>query len=50
MKKVHLDSMDKQLAPTTQRNSLIEAQKKRDSFAEYFVGEGEVSWQNRMIE
>lgn len=38
------------LGPPTQRNSLIEARKKRDSFAEYFVGEGEVSWQNRMIE
>jgi len=38
------------LGPPTQRNPLTEARKKRDSFAEYFVGEGEVSWQNRMIE
>ncbi|KAL4084288.1 hypothetical protein QTP88_028113 [Uroleucon formosanum] len=38
------------LGPPTQQNPLTEARKKRDSFAEYFVGEGEVSWQNRMIE
>ncbi|KAL4112334.1 hypothetical protein QTP88_016144 [Uroleucon formosanum] len=38
------------LGPPTQRNPLTEARKKRDSFAEYFVGEGEVSWQNQMIE
>lgn len=38
------------MATTSQRNYLIEARQKRDNFAEYFIGEGAVTWQNRMIE
>jgi len=32
-----------------QRNSNTEAKDKRNSLADYFVGEGAVNWQNRMI-
>jgi len=38
------------IAISTQRNYLIEARQKRDRFADHFMGEGAVSWQNRMID
>lgn len=38
------------LAATSQRNYLNEAKDKRDSLADYFMGEGAVTWQDRMIE
>lgn len=37
------------LATSSQRNYLAEARKKRDRFADYFMGEGSVNWQHRMI-
>lgn len=37
------------LGTILQRNSNTEAKDKRNSFADYFLGEGAVSWQNRMI-
>jgi len=33
-----------------QRNYTTDAKQKRNNFADYFIGEGAVSWQNRMIE
>lgn len=33
-----------------QRNYTTDAKQKRNNFAYYFIGEGAVSWQNRMIE
>ncbi|XP_001951832.2 putative nuclease HARBI1 [Acyrthosiphon pisum] len=38
------------IAATSQRNYLNEAKDKRDSLADYFMGEGAVTWQDRMIE
>lgn len=38
------------IAATSQRNYLNEAKDKRDRLADYFMGEGAVNWQDRMIE
>jgi len=38
------------IAATSQRNYLNKAKDKRDSLAYYFMGEGAVTWQDRMIE
>lgn len=39
-----------EIATANQRNYLSEARKKRDDLAEYFINEGAVSWQDRMIQ
>lgn len=39
-----------EIATANQRNYLSEARKKRDNLAEYFINEGAVSWQDRMIQ
>lgn len=38
------------LGTPMQRNFTTEARQKRDHFAGYFIGEGAVNWQNRMID
>lgn len=38
-----------QLGTPSQRNYLTDARKKRDKFADYFMGEGAVDWQSRFI-
>lgn len=38
------------IATANQRNFLPEARRKRDSVAEYFINEGAVSWQDKMIQ
>jgi len=39
-----------EIATANQRNYLLEARKKRDTLAEYFINEGDFSWQDRMIQ
>lgn len=38
------------LSPSQHRNCLVEAREKRDKLASYFIGEGAVTWQDKMID
>jgi len=37
------------LRATQERNFMHEARQKREEFADYFIGQGAVNWQHKMI-